>query len=65
MMSETIVRTYDSVEALKNVEEDLLATGIEQEQILVDKANKQVKVVVPATAAPEIVEILGRHRPID
>ncbi len=64
MMSKTIVRTYDSVEALANVEEDLLATGIEQEQILVDKRNKQVKVVVPAAAEPEIVEILDRHRPV-
>ncbi len=63
-MSKTIIRTYASEEALRNVEEDLVATGIEQEQILIDKDTKQVKVVVPATAEPEIVEILERHQPV-
>ncbi len=63
-MSKTIIRAYASDEALKNVEEDLIATGIEQEQILIDKDTRRVRVVVPATAEPEIVEILERHKPV-
>ncbi|MGV6816211.1 MAG: hypothetical protein ACWA44_02945 [Thiotrichales bacterium] len=64
-MSETITKTYASVEALHNVKEDLVATGIEQEHIFVDEANKQIKVMIPNAIEPEILEILGRHKPLD
>lgn len=64
-MSETITKTYQSAEALKNVWEDLVATGIEQEQIFMDKENNQIKVITPAETEAEILEILGRHQPID
>ncbi|MGV6859863.1 MAG: hypothetical protein ACWA5X_12945 [bacterium] len=64
-MSETITKTYASVEALHNVKEDLVATGIEQEHIFVDEQNKQVKVITPKVTEAEILEILGRHKPLD
>lgn len=64
-MSETITKTYASVEALHNVKEDLVATGIEQEHIFVDEENKQVKVITPKVTEAEILEILGRHKPLD
>ena len=64
-MSKTITKTYQSVGALHNVREDLVATGIDQEEIYVDEGKRQVKVVFPATIEPEIVEILDRHQPLD
>ncbi|HHJ18825.1 MAG TPA: hypothetical protein ENJ84_03195 [Gammaproteobacteria bacterium] len=64
-MSETITKTYGSVEALHNVKEDLVATGIEQEHIYLDQAAKQVKVILPNVIEPEILEILNRHKPLD
>ena len=64
-MSKTITKTFKSHDTLSNVREDLIATGIEQEQIFVDKDNKQVKVIIPAEAEPEILEIMNRHQPLD
>lgn len=64
-MSKTITKTFKSQDALANVREDLIATGIDQEEIYVDKEKHQVKVTIPAEAEPEIQEILGRHLPID
>ncbi len=64
-MSKTITKTFKSYDTLANVREDLIATGIEQEEIYVDKEKNQVKVTIPAEAEPEILEILGRHQPID
>lgn len=65
IMSKTITKTFKSHDTLSNVREDLIATGIEQEQIFVDKDNNQVKVIIPAEAEPEILEIMDRHQPID
>ncbi len=64
-MTVTITKTYASEEALKNVKEDLIATGFEQEHIFIDHDAKQVKVIAPKSAEPEVLEILGRHDPID
>jgi len=64
-MSKTITKTYRSVGALHNVKEDLVATGIDQEEIYLDDDKKQLKVMFPATIEPEIVEILDRHQPLD
>lgn len=64
-MIETITKTYASAEALRNVKEDLIATGIEADQIYVDEDKKQVKVMSPKVTEAEIMEILGRHKPLD
>ena len=64
-MTETVTKTYRTVDALKNVKDDLVSTGFEQERIFVDKANKQVKVIIPNVNEPEVLEILNRHDPID
>ena len=64
-MNETITKTYDSKTALENVWEDLVATGMEQEQIFLDKEKLQVKVITPKETEAEIREILGRHKPLD
>lgn len=42
----------------------MIAIGISQEEIYVDKGNIQIKVMTPTQAKPEIVEILeGIIRP--
>ena len=64
-MVKTITKTYASVAALHNVKEDLVATGIVQEEIFVDKEKMQVKVMIPGGEEAEILEILGRHQPLD
>lgn len=64
-MNKTITKTYASVEALKNVQDDLISTGIEQEHILLNEEKKQVKVNITSSAEPEVLEIMNRHDPLD
>lgn len=64
-MSKTITKTFEHVNTLKNVSDDLISTGIDQDQIYIDEDKKQVKLVIPAAIEPEILEILSRHQPID
>ena len=61
----TIIKKYDSEEALQNVKQDLVATGIVQDEIFIDKVKMLVKVMIPAETEAEIEEILGRHQPLD
>jgi len=63
-MTVRLTGTFDTVDKVRNAEEDLLATGIPQEEIFVDENSKIIKVNVPDTAKPEILEILNRHEPI-
>ena len=62
-MAVRLTGTYDTVDKVRNAEEDLLATGIPQEEIFVDENSKIIKVYIPDTAKPEILEILNRHEP--
>ena len=59
----TITAEYDSLVAMPNTKEDLVATGIEQEHIYLDEDQHLVKVAVPSAIEPEITEILNRHNP--
>lgn len=59
----TVTGTYDSIDKLRNAEEDLRATGIPSEKIFVYEEAKQIKVMIPETTKPEILELLGRHDP--
>lgn len=62
-MTVTITGTFESVGQARNAGDDLVNTGIDQEKVFVDEDNKQVKVMVSAAIAPEIKEILNRHKP--
>ena len=62
-MTETVKCTYDSAYKVENALEDLVGTGIPQENIQVDDDANQIIVTIPATARPEILEILNRHEP--
>jgi hypothetical protein len=63
-MTATVTGTYDSTDQVRNVEDDLLATGIPSEKIYVNEQARQIKVIIPETTKPEIVEILNRHKPV-
>lgn len=62
-MTATVTAIYESTDQIRNVEDDLLATGIPKEKIYVDEQARQIKVIIPETTKAEIVEILNRHQP--
>jgi len=62
-MTEIVRGFFESSTAVKNAMEDLLATGIPREELYVDEEGNEIKVMIPASAKPEIVEILNRHDP--
>lgn len=64
-MTEALVATYKNVAAIANVEEDLLATGIPNEKIKIDKEHRKIRVTVPDATRSEIMEILNRHGPAE
>lgn len=62
-MSKVITAVFDSDERVTNVLDDLIGTGFPQEKIRSDKTKRQVQVMSPDTAEPEVLEILRRHQP--
>jgi hypothetical protein len=64
-MTEAVVATYKDVKSIMNVEEDLLATGIPNEKIKVDKEHRKIRVFTPDATKAEVLEILNRHMPAE
>ncbi|HSN52378.1 MAG TPA: hypothetical protein VLS87_07590 [Woeseiaceae bacterium] len=64
-MTAAVVATYKDVKTVRNVEDDLLSTGIPNEKIKVDKESRKIRVMVPEATRPEIMEILNRHEPAE
>ena len=64
-MTEAVVATFKDVKAIMNVEEDLLATGIPNEKIKVDKEHRKIRVFTPVETKSEVLEILNRHMPTE
>ena len=64
-MTQAVVATYKNVRAIANVEDDLLATGIPNEKIKIDKEHRKIRVMVPDVTKSEIMEILNRHDPAE
>lgn len=62
-MSTTVTGTYNSIDKVRNAEDDLRAIGIPNEQFFVDEIAMQVKVLIPEATKPEILELLNRHSP--
>jgi hypothetical protein len=63
-MNETVTATYESETKVKNVVEALIdSIGIPQEKIFVDKASKQVKVIIPAATESEVKRVMQSHQP--
>jgi hypothetical protein len=64
-MNVTITGVFDSATKVKGAEDDLRSTGIPREKIYVDASAMTIKVITPETSKPEILELLGRHSPVD
>jgi hypothetical protein len=64
-MTEAVVATYKDVKSIMNVEEDLLATGIPNEKIKIDKEHRKIRVFTPDATKAEVLEILNRHMPAE
>jgi hypothetical protein len=64
-MTQAVVATYKNVRAITNVEDDLLATGIPNEKIKIDREHRKIRVMVPEVTRSEILEILNRHDPAE
>ena len=62
-MSDIITARYDSSTSVSNVVDDLVSTGIPNEEIRVDKEKQQVQVMIADATQAEITEILQRHQP--
>jgi hypothetical protein len=63
-MAEIITAIYDSRDAVKNAEDDLIGVGIPQDNIRVDPDKHQVQVSIGHVVEAEIKEILQRHNPL-
>jgi hypothetical protein len=64
-MTEAVVATFKDVKSIMNVEEDLLATGIPNEKIKIDKDHRKIRVFTPDATKAEVLEILKRHMPTE
>ena len=63
-MSKTLSSTYKSVDAVKNVVDDLINHGIDREHIIADEELMKVKVLILDQMESGIDEILKRHHPV-
>lgn len=63
-MNTTVTATYNSADSLRRAVDDLIGTGILQDQLSVTKSNLKLKVTTPKAIEPEIRELLERHHPI-
>ena len=64
-MTEAVVATYNDANTLRNVEDDLRATGIPMEDFRLDKDHFKVRVMIPGATKAEVLEILNRHNPTE
>ena len=64
-MNKTITATFKDKTTQVNVVDDLVNKDIPRENIYADEYNSQVKVMLPESAEPEVMEILNRHHPTE
>ncbi len=64
-MAEIITAIYRLPSTLTNVFDDLISSGIPEDNIRIDEAKHQVQVVTPNVGEAEITEILNRHNPTE
>ncbi|WP_163557986.1 hypothetical protein [Halomonas sp. NO4] len=62
-MTLTITAAYGEDDKAINAYDELISEGLPREKLFHDKQARQVKVIVPDSAKPEIEAILQRHEP--
>lgn len=60
-MSNALNGKCTSKEQARNVRDDLVAMGIPQENIYVEKEEQVIRVMIPASERREIEEVFDRH----
>lgn len=60
-MSNVLNGNFTSNDQARNVEEDLIATGIPRDNIFVDEDQQIIRVKIPSEEQREIKEIFDRH----
>ncbi len=65
-MNKLLIATFDSEDKLKGAQNDLLTAtiaGFPREKVLIDKENKQIKIIIPETTRAEVEKVLNAHDP--
>ncbi len=62
-MTTTVTGSYETMDSIKNVQDELIAAGIPQEQIFVDKSATCIKVMIADVTEAEVEDIFKRHDP--
>ncbi len=60
-MSKALNGNFTSKDQARNVRDDLIATGIPQENIYVEENQNVIRVMIPTEERREIEEIFDRH----
>lgn len=60
-MSKALNGNFTSKDQARNVRDDLIATGIPQENIYVEEDQNVIRVMIPTEERREIEEIFDRH----
>ncbi len=61
-MSKALNGNFTSKDQARNVRDDLIATGIPQENIYIEEELNVIRVMIPTEERREIEEIFDRHR---
>jgi hypothetical protein len=61
-MTRTLTGTFKSMDQARNVEDELLSSGIPREKIYIDEKAKTIKILVPEATMPGVTAILERHQ---
>lgn len=60
-MSKALNGKYTSKDQARNVRDDLIASGIPQDNIYIEKEEQVIRVMIPTEERKEIEEIFDRH----
>ncbi len=61
-MSKAVNGKFTSKDQAKNVRDDLIGSGIPQENIYIEDEAQVIRVLIPAEERREIEEIFDRHK---
>lgn len=61
-MSKALNGNFTSKDQARNVRDDLIATGIPQENIYIEEDQNVIRVMIPTEERREIEEIFDRHK---
>ena len=64
-MMKALTAKFETVEAARNAQEDLIDVGYPSEKLYFDRDKVELKVLTSPEGAGEARELLGRHRPKD